>query len=406
MSTAAKKIAFFAVAIVAVLSSGCATPDRTPLDTILKNTEPNRWVLLHRQSEGDEVRFTRQRHGGSAFDCRRGRLILFGSDTHDKLPDPAPKTPDGVDWKNNPFFFDMKSLTWSTPYPEDDWTTYRANDDGLPVAGPDGRNPWAMHTFGALVYDTARDEMVVCSWPAHMRPGRFTDVLEPVWNDVQRHPTWIYSLATEVWRPLDGKPMHFFPYAAAYDSDRGVVIGYGGPGIWELRGEPRAWHRVDGKALFGWHNNAVYDSRHKALVVFGSNQNANDIVVYRPATGEHAMMPTPGLRPPKDQHAPMSFDPTVGRTVVVVDPRTPDDKGARRTGVAETWLYDMGADAWTPLPDATLPFPMGMNYNLEYDPVHRLNVLVADMPDESGQVETAVFALVIDLRKLARQIRE
>ena len=35
------------------------------------------------------------------------------------------------------------------------WTT-----DGLPVAGDDGDHPWAMHTFGAVVYDTARDEMV------------------------------------------------------------------------------------------------------------------------------------------------------------------------------------------------------------------------------------------------------
>jgi hypothetical protein len=267
-------------ALSAVWSAGCAasgwraSAGRTPLDAVLKSMEPNRWVLLHRQSEGDTVRFTRQRHGGSAFDAKRGRLILFGSDTHDKDPSRNPRTHDELDWKNNPFFFDMKTLAWSTPYPEDSWKTYRVNEAGLPVAGSEAERPWAMHTFGALICDPVRDELVVCSWPGHMMPGRFTDALEHVWSAVQRHPTWTYSLATGEWRPLDGKPVHFFPNAAAYDSDRGAIVGYGGHGIWELRGEPREWHRVDGKALFGWHNNAVYDSRHKALVVFGSNRNA------------------------------------------------------------------------------------------------------------------------------------
>ena len=43
---------------------------------------------------------------------------------------------------------------------------------------------------------------------------------------------------------------------------------------------------------------------------------------------------------------------------------------------AETWLYDLARDAWTHLPAATLPVACGMNYNLEYDPVHRCLLLV------------------------------
>lgn len=397
------------LAITGLMSgaTGCAgiTPHHArtshrSLDEVLAASEPNVWVLLHRQSDKDEVRFTRQRHGGSAFDSKRERLILYGSDTHDKLPDPSPKTPDGVDWKNNPYFFDTATLTWSTPYPEDAWETYRVNDEGLPVAGVGVERPWAMHTFGGLIYDSARDELVVCSWPGHMNPGRFTDVLEHVWDEVKKHPTWTYSLETGIWRALDGDPVHFFPYAAAYDSDRNVILGYRNSGVWELRGEPREWSRVARGSKLSWGNNAVYDAKHKALVVFGSHRRTNSIVAYWPENEKHVTLPTPGPRPPSSVYVPMSFDPSIGQTVIVADTRAPESEGGQRTGSAETWLYDLGKDQWTHLPQAALPFPMGMNYNLEHDPGRGVNLLVACMPDDEGNLETAVFALRIDLKKL------
>jgi len=49
---------------------------------------------------------------------------------------------------------------------------------------------------------------------------------------------------------------------------------------------------------------------------------------------------------------------------------------------AETWLYDLVGDAWTRVEEATLPFGVGMNYNLEFDPGHRLLLLVAVPSDE------------------------
>ncbi len=56
---------------------------------------------------------------------------------------------------------------------------------------------------------------------------------------------------------------------------------------------------------------------------------------------------------------------------------------------AETWLYDFASDAWARVEEATLPFGVGMNYNLEFDPGHRLLLLVANPPDEP----LAVWAL-------------
>ncbi len=351
------------------------------LNPMLEDLEPNRWVVLHRQQADDEVRFHRQEHGGSCFDTRRGRLILFGSNTH------------GRDWQNSPLVFDPVSCKWSRLYPDDGLSTYAVTGEGLPVAGERGDHPWAMHTFGAVVYDPERDEMVVCNYPQHMVPGRFTDALSHLWPRVKKHPTWTFDLASEQWRPLPCKPEHFFPYCAVYDSDRRVIVGYRPDGIYQLEGEPRAWERVAAKGFFGWHTNAVYDSVNKAVLVFGSNENSNDVVAYRPATGEHRKMPTPGVRPPKDQHNPMCFDPVAARLVIVVDRAL--DSGTKH---GETWLYDLAEDNWTQLPEATLPFASGMNYTMEYDPGHKECLLVATSPTQDGSA-TTVFALRVALRQ-------
>jgi len=98
-------------------------------------------------------------------------------------------------------------------------------------------------------------------------------------------------------------------------------------------------------------------------------------------------MPTPGNRPPKDQHNPMAFDPAIGKAVVVVD-RSIED-GSRT--VAETWLYDLGEDSWSQLTTATLPFGCGMNYNMEYDPNHECLLLVTG----GYRQPTAVWALKV-----------
>jgi hypothetical protein len=98
-------------------------------------------------------------------------------------------------------------------------------------------------------------------------------------------------------------------------------------------------------------------------------------------------MPTPGRRPPKDQHNPMAFDPAIGKTVVVVD-RSVED-GSRT--VAETWLYDLGKDSWSQLTTATLPFGCGMNYNMEYDPNDECLLLATG----GYRQQTAVWALKV-----------
>ena len=172
------------------------------------------------------------------------------------------------------------------------------------------------------------------------------------------------------WAALPGDGANCFPYCAAYDTDRRVVVAVRPDGIHELGGEPRAWEHVVKKGHFGWHTNCAYDAKHTAVVVFGSNENRDDVAAYFPRTGEYKLMPTAGTRPPRDQHNPMEFHPDLGKTVLLVRRVEGEKKGT------ETWLYDLGADSWERVKGAELPFACGMNYNLEFDPLHRVMLLV------------------------------
>ncbi|NBO93754.1 MAG: hypothetical protein EBV06_15820 [Planctomycetia bacterium] len=345
-------------------------------DPRLLELEPNRWIMIH-QAKSGEGPIRRQAHGGSCFDSKRGRLVLFGSDSH------------GRDWSNSPYFFLPAERKWIRAYDDDPRGNYDVTRDGLPVAGKNGDHPWAMHTFGSVVYDSARDEMIVPIFDDHLVPGRFTDSFKELWPRIKRRPTWVYGMAKGEWTTLPGNGVSCFPYCAIYDTERKCVVAVRPDGIHELQGEARQWKQVVRKGHFGWHTNAAYDARNKAVVVFGSNENRNDIAAYIPATGKYELMLTPGQRPPKGQHCPMEYHPGVEKTVVVIDRVSGDTKQA------ETWLYDLSKDAWNHLKTATLPFACGMNYNLEYDPGHRVLLLVTG----GYRDPTRVWAMRLDVPK-------
>ena len=350
----------------------------------LKDLPVGEWVTLHRQSVHDDVLFMRQEHGGSAFDSKRGRLVLFGSDTHD-YGDVM-----GKNWKNNVFFFDPALAEWTQSYAQDSVKTYTVNAAGIPVAGEHGDHPWAMHTYGAVTYDESLDQLVVASYPAHEEPGKFTYLLQTIWPKIGRHPTWLMDLASNRWEALEAPAESFFLNAVAYDADRSVVVGYKDTGVFELSGSPRAWHRIFDKGFLGPDNNIVYDSKHKTLVVFGTAAGSNDIAIYEPATRRHQIMPTPGLRPPKYRFAPMAFYPRIGKTVVLIERRVPGHDQMRE-GITETWLYDLATDAWQQVESATLDYGIYRNYNLEYDNFHDLLLFV---PNPYGPASmTTVLAL-------------
>lgn len=377
---------FRAVAVLAALLLGASgwSGDAPVKNQTLVDLKPNAWLKFHEQKTGEPVVFMRQAHGGSCFDTKRNRVVLFGSNTHSK------------DWQNSPFFFDPVKCEWTQAYPEDKPATYTVNEEGLPVAGEKGDHPWATHTFGTLEYDSERDELVVPITDEHMRPDKWGSATKALWPKIKKHPTWVYSLEKGTWTALPCKPESFFPHSGTYSPDNKAVYCYRTGGIWELSGEPREWKNVAKGSFFGWHNNSVWDAKNKKMVIFGSNQNLNDVAVFDPADKSFKLMPTPGLRPPKDQHNPMAFYATLGQTVFLVD-KTKQKDGAD-ADTTETWCYDLAKDAWTQVPGATLPFACGMNFNMEYDPLHDCLLLVTG---GYGGDKTKVWALKIDLATAA-----
>jgi hypothetical protein len=377
-----RALTLLAALAVAAALFGCAPvrPDPPPrlLNPVLLDLPKGRWVKIHQQHRGDAVTFARQHHGGSAFDTRRGRLVLFGSDTHD--------APDGS-WLNGPLVFDPVGLEWREAYPADPVSSYRVRADGVPVAGARGYHPWAMHTFGAVAYDASADTVVVASFPAYLEPGRFTDALATVWPRVGRHPTWLWRPQPGLWQALAGDAVHFFAWATAYDPRRKAVLGYRHDGVYALTAADGRWRKLGEGGLLGWGSNVAFDTANDVLIVFGSHLRGNEVAVFDPATGAHRRMPTAGARPAGGAYVPLAFHPGMARTVALIDrPARPDAP----SGFAETWLYDYRRDAWARVEAADLPFRIGMNYNLEYDPGHALLLLVATPP---GNALPAVWAL-------------
>jgi hypothetical protein len=346
-----------------------------PLNPCLLALKRGKWTEIHRQKKRHPFRFTLQSHGGSAFDTRRGRIVLFGSDTHDSL------RTGNKELINSPLAFDVAKLRWFRFYPSDPLQTYAVNRSGIPVAGFAKNHPWAMHTYGAVEYDQRRDEIVVSSDPQHMEPGRFVNVVGHLWSRIKRHPTWVFSFKTNQWRALNTAPQSFFRFSTTYASDRGTVIGYRDDGVFELGGNIRRWRRISPRGLLGSHSNAVYDSKHKAVVVFGSGYdtgNSNNVAVFWMENRRHRLMPTPGVRPRPDAHVPLVYHPKLERTVALVD----DDalsltSRLRNNSRAQIWLYNLGKDQWTHVKSATMPLGLGMNYNMVYDPGHDLLLVVA-----------------------------
>ena len=334
---------------------------------------PGTWVKIHQQVAGSDESFVRQAHGGAAFDPRRGRVMLFGSDTHRR------------NWDNSVRMFDMGALAWSSAYPPDDPTTYRVNADGVPVAGTGVERPWAMHTFDAVEFDPVTDRLIVASHPKHMAPDKKWGMDEVLWKGIRSHPTWVYHVAQDRWEYLEGKAVSFFPYGATFDPNRRALIGVKSDGYWELAAESGTWRRLAKKgAPRAWHNAAAYDSDRDIVVSFGTNRRANAVWQYRRGEKKGRKMPTPGVRPPGADSPPLVYHPGVRRVVALVERRKKNAPGS-----TETWLYSTQDDAWSRLESATLPFSVGMNYAMVYDPRHDLLVLVANLRGEP----TAVWVL-------------
>ena len=353
-----------------------------PLNSRLLALRANTWSLLAQPAHAD---WRRQGHAGIAYDSTRGRLLIFGSNTH------------GLNWDNAVHEFDPVTERWETHYREAPKESYRTDAAGRAIAGADRLLPWAMHTYDNVVYDPGLDAIVVSAVPAHtpIRKGL---------PEAKIHPTWIYDLKTRQWRIFQnkGKPYpKFFAAASAYDPDRDVIAAYKG-GMWEIGPERDEWKKASGESHHKLHYTMDYDAKHKKFVVFGDHTNTNAVWTYAPGTraGDEGVWekktPQDASCPP-GQHFPVAYDTGHGVFLLVVDntPYAEDGKGRRkRTGRARsssTFVYDLGSNRCVRLPGADLQ-PLGMNYMMAYDRFHKVFLLVTG----NHAKPAAVWALKLD----------
>jgi hypothetical protein len=332
------------------------------------NIPQGKWLKVHQQSQADDVQFVRQMHSGSAWDSKRSRLIIVGSDTH------------GENWDNSLYYFDLRRLKWLRAYEPDSAESYRVDKSSVAVAGIKAIHPWAMHVFDGVNYSPVDDSLVLSSFPGHLKAKHFKNGGGSLLGRVKKHPTWIYDFETSRWKVWPGKPVHFFPYASAYDTDRNLVVGFLPNGIFEFHNNNEGWKKVGKRSVAAWHTQAVYDDKHQCFVLFGTNSYGNAVHVYRAGDTESQEMPTAGLRPPGASSPPLAFDSEIGKVVALVDTEIDGEK------MAQTWLYDTGSDSWSLAVGADFPFKLGMNYHMQYSKRDNLLVLLTSAAPERPSV--------------------
>lgn len=368
-------ISLACVAIFHLFSQKTTLPDELENALALRNLQANTWVRYY-QGSMDNGRF--QGHAGSAYDSKRGTILVFGSDTHNE------------DWDNVVHEFDPAQKHWASHYLPAPSSSYHADAMGRAVAGEQGDYPWAMHTYDAIIYDPTQDALVVTAIPLH----------NPIRQNIKEatiHPTWLYDLEARNWDIFDnqGNPSPtFFGGATAYDDARDVIVAYSG-NVWELGPERSEWLKTSGGAGHQIHHTMGYDSWRKKVFVFGNHKPSSEVWSYTPGSsagsaGSWEKHVPGGDVPPPYTTTPVAFDREQGMFLLVAD-----NPPLKNSPSASTYAYDPGNNVYYRLADAGLP-SVGMNYMMVWHHVYGVFFLVTEQP--RGKV--VVWALRLDPMEL------
>jgi hypothetical protein len=353
------------------VSSCCAIAGQ--LNPRLQDLPPNQWVKF---SVSSERGWHQQGHAGVVYDSKRGTVLLYGSNTH------------GKDWDNSVREFDPLREKWIQHYPSANPDTYRLDINRNIVSGPaENPQPWAMHTYDALVYDPVNDQLVVASTPAHQQ----RKIRQFKGQKPKVSITWLYDLETHTWSMLDngGKPPpSTFAGAIAYDEKRDTIFLYSKRKFAELGPDRNHWITGSAPRIGSIHFMLEYDVKNHVILSFGDYKGSDKIWAYAPGdvpgvAGKWLLQEPEGDTIPADEHYPVAYDASQG--VFLLVPDGPES--------AETYIYNYSAGTIRHLSSAHLPGKLRMNYKMIYDPRHRVFLLITGNWDKP----TTVWALKLDL---------
>ena len=169
---------------------------------------------------------------------------------------------------------------------------------------------------------------------------------------------WSYDLATNTWRdmrplpePVVGGPMH----CASWDSDRELVVAFGGEGsqdgVYIYDPYTNTWERRQHKIhplspRSG--GNLAYDAARKVHILFGSQFGDDPHTwAYDLAKDEWRDL-KPTVQPPTLRNdAVLDYDSANRMIVAVVRTGQTEEKGEAVGGRLETWAFDAGKNTWT-----------------------------------------------------------
>lgn len=235
-----------------------------------------------------------------AFDAARGATILFGGYTSVYL---------GRAYINDTWRWDWKTASWN-----------KIAEDGPPA-----------RAYHAMAYDARRAEIILFGGYGY-DPESASDTFDP--------GTWAWDGKTWTLQASSG-PSVRYGHAMAYDSDRGVVMLFGGRSaldqstlyndLWKWDGSSWTLVHTTGPAARS-HGGLAYDSIRGKLVLYGGkgvgDVRFNDLWEYAGGVWTRIKTSPPDIR----QGFKMAFNESKGKVVMAGQ----GDQGGRWS---ETWHY-------------------------------------------------------------------
>lgn len=194
---------------------------------------------------------------------------------------------------------------------------------------------------------------------------------------------WTYDLAANRWRNLRPLPApRLAPYrCASWDSDRRVVVVFGGEGSREgtVIYDPwrNEWRRprpaVEPAPRSG--GSMAYDAARKLHVLFGSQfSDDRHTWTYDVARNRWRDMKPPVMPPTNRNDPELTYNPI--HKVVLALVKVTTGKGDKSRHKVQTWAYDAGANRWTRMKPAAEPDAGGnRTRNLIFAPELNLAIL-------------------------------
>ncbi len=229
------------------------------------------------------------------------------------------------------------------------------------------------------------------------------------WREIYLNDSsvWSYDLAENKWRNLrpvptaQPRPLR----CAAWDSDHGVVVLFGGETSSEgtLVYDPweNSWTRKKParQPEFRSGGNLAYDSLRRLHLLFGA-QFINDPHTWAYSLRSNAWFDLqPPTLPPTDKNdAVLAFDPFAGQTLALV--RVSAGKEENAKSHLETWALDTGKNTWTKMNPTPEPTTSGSRArNLVFAPELNAFLLENRTHPPSGPAEQQVWAYRLSERK-------